>query len=129
MVSHFNTWDKGEACFVHHSGKVKFYYKKELKVVPFQDGKQAPSVLMSFIGQGTKRGDEIKKSAGSNQPPSQIIRNINRTINARLNKIWPGEGFANIEFIAFKKEYSAYELLPKIVEWDVYKKVIDKTGT
>ncbi len=120
--SSFRPWDKKEkACFVHDSGKIRFFYKKELKLIPFRKDSQAPLILTAFI-EGSLTGEEIKKFINSKLSPSQIVKNINRTANDQLRKV----GFTDIQgiaFINFNSEHKNYELLPKIVEKELYDKM------
>ena len=120
-VSNFKPWDKRDgACFIHEDGEIRFYYRDEMKKIPFRPGTLAPTVLAAFL-EGTQTGKEIKKLADSKLPPYQIVRNINRTINDQLRKVG-FEDISEIEFIHFSDEHSTYALFPRIVSHDNFDK-------
>ena len=79
--------------------------------------------MMSFRfysrGAGLIAGKKIKELAESNSEPSQIVRNINRTINTQLRKI----GFTDIQkvgFIYYDDGTNKYRLSPDIVDYAIY---------
>jgi 7-cyano-7-deazaguanine synthase in queuosine biosynthesis len=110
-------WNKSDtACFIHREGVIKFYYKEKMKTIPFRPGTQAPRVLTAFMT-GTHTGKEIKNITNSKMPPSQVIRNVNRTICAQLRKIG-FEDVSDIAFIHFDENFNTYTLIPRIVDID-----------
>lgn len=119
VVSSFRVWDKdGNACFVVHNKAIEFYYNRELKKIPFQEGAQAPRVLLAFLD-NTRSGEEIKGLADAEGAPYQTVRNINRTINTHLRKV----GFKDIDgigFIHLDKGTNRYVLTPNIVEYSIF---------
>ena len=120
----FKLWDKKDpACFVLDKNKIKFFYKDEVKEIPFQKGSQAPLLIEAFIG-GSHTGQEIQKMLNSKSSPSQIVRNSNRAINTQLRKI----GFTDINkigFVFFNNEHSYYDLLPKIIEKEDFEEFLE----
>lgn len=121
-VTRFKRWDKRDsACFVHDSGKIKFCYREEVKTIPFQKSSQAPRVLAGFL-MGVQIGKDIQKVAVSKSSPSQIVRNINRTINKQLRKI----GFTDVGdvgFIWYNEETYNYELWPTMTDVETFNRM------
>ena len=117
----FRRWDKrGDACFVHRQGSICFFYKDELKTLPFRAGSQAPHVITGFL-KGTQTHREIQVVADSKQPASQIVRNINRTINEHIRKV--GWGDVNgIAFICYDDQNHTYALEPRVVDFEDYER-------
>ena len=114
-------WSKSDnACFVHCEGVIMFYYKEDMKTIPFRPGTQAPRVLTAFM-EGSHTGIEIKNIANSELPPSQVIRNINRTICAQLRKIG-FEDISDIAFIHFNENFNSYTIIPKVVDNDDFER-------
>ena len=114
-------WDKvGNACFIHDNGNIKFYFKEQMKPIPLRSGTQAPKVLTGFLG-GTQTGEAIKGIADSLLPPSQVIRNINRTLNEHLRKIGFGD-ISGVSFIYLDDNSNSYTISPKIVTFDEFER-------
>ena len=115
----FKPWnEKNAACFTYQSGCVYFCCNKESKKIPFREDSQAPLVLGAFLD-GPVSGEKIKGLTKATSGASQIVRNINRTINTRLRKI----GFTDIhgmQFIYFDNGANAYRLKPDILEHALY---------
>jgi hypothetical protein len=122
----FVAWDeKGNTCFIHDKGKIHFYYKDGVKEIPFQEGSQAPIVLTAYL-KGVQTGKEIQQLANSKLQPSQIVRNINRTLSEQLRKI----GFTDIKdicFIWYNEEHYYYELTPNITDIGKFNKAMSIT--
>ena len=115
----FKPWnEKNAACFTYQSGRVYFCCNKESKKIPFREHSQAPLVLGAFLD-GPVSGEKIKGLTKATSGASQIVRNVNRTINTRLRKI----GFTDIrgmQFIYFDNGANAYRLKPDILEHALY---------
>jgi hypothetical protein len=120
----FVVWDKkGDACFLSDKGKICFYYKDTVKEIPLQKGSQAPVVLTAYL-KGIQDGKEIQQLADSRSQPSQIVRNINRTLSEQLRKI----GFTDIKdtcFIWYNEEQHYYELTPNITDIEKFNKAMN----
>ncbi len=117
----FNPWDKtNNACFIHDQGNIKFYYKEQIKPIPLRPGTQAPILLAAFL-EGTQTTKEIKNITGSKVPASQVVKNINRTLNSQLRKIG-FEDISEIRFIYFDDNNNCYIISPKIVSIDDFEK-------
>lgn len=114
-------WSRPDnACFIHREGLIMFYYKEDMKTIPFQKGTQAPRVLPAFIP-GSQTGKEIQNIADSELAPSQIIKNVNRTINAQLRKIGFSDIF-EIAFIHFDEAINSYTIKPAVVSFDDFER-------
>ena len=115
----FNHWNEEKAaCFTYQSGRVYFCCNKESKKIPFREDSQAPLVLGAFLD-GPVSGEKIKGLTKATSGASQIVRNVNRTINTRLRRI----GFTDIQgmqFIYFDNGANAYRLKPDILEHTLY---------
>jgi 7-cyano-7-deazaguanine synthase in queuosine biosynthesis len=115
----FKKWDsKQRACFVISNTGIRFYYKDEIKRLPFRKGSHADKLLPMFKD-GSLTSQEIKEHTESKDNPRLIVRNINRTINQHLRKVGHTE-INEIGFISFDKTSSSYSLYPKIVDQKVF---------